>query len=120
MGELMGIINSESPVMVLVLHILLHSLGVIMIAAILYLIVFYIKKYAIERWIVKAVTVADAMFEEDDLVEKKIWVMAFLKDNGLTIGMSENMVSTLIEAEFNVREMQKNLLTNSVTVKRKN
>ena len=114
-----GIINNESSKLIIGYHIFLHSIGVVLLAVFLYLVIFFIKKFLLERWIVKAVLVADSMFDDADLVEKKLWVMAFLKDNGLTAGLSDNMVGNLIDTEFRVQEIKKRELTSSVTVNSK-
>ena len=90
-----------------ILSTLFDGLGVGLIAFILYTITFFIKKYNLENWVVKAVNAAEIMFDAPgSSKEKKQWVIDFLKGNGLTAGIPDGMVDALIEAAVNTLNIQ--------------
>jgi len=90
-----------------ILSVVFDGLGVGLIGAVLYIITFFIKKYNLENWVVKAVNAAEIMFDAPgSSKEKKQWVIDFLKNNGLTAGVPDAMVDALIEAAVNSLNIQ--------------
>lgn len=90
---------------VILIRLLLDGIGLVLVTSTLYMIVYSFKKYVLQRWIDKAVSAADVLFDghEDDSVKtKKEWVVDFLKDNGLTSGISDGTVDSMIDASIGV------------------
>ncbi len=99
--------------MLVITRSLMDCVLVLMVALLVYIVVYQFRKYILEKWISKAVNAAEAIFPpsirpKENSVAKKTWVVQFLKDNKLTTGVSDSVVDTLIEAEVNTMNIQKN------------
>jgi len=77
---------------------------VALVAFVFYLGIYYVKKYNLEKWVSKAVNAAEIMFDISQ--DKKQWVLSFLKDNGFTNGLSEQVINALIEAAVTELNLQ--------------
>ena len=87
-----------------IMRLLFEGAGVALIAAIFYFGIYYVKKYNLEKWVVRAVNAAEIMFDISG--DKKQWVLKFLRENGFTNGVSEAVVDALIEAAVNELNLQ--------------
>jgi hypothetical protein len=101
----------EATVGLSVIRLLLDCVGVVLVIFVVYIVAYNLKKYMLMKWVSKAVNAAERMFvapehTKENSVVKKEWVMTFLKDNGLTSGVSDSVVDTLIEAEVNTLKIQ--------------
>jgi len=109
----------------ILVRVLLDCIGVIFIIFLGYVIVYIVKKYMLEKWVSKAVNAAEEVYKapthsKEYAAVKKDWVLKFLKDNGLTAGVSDVVVDVLIEAEvYEITLKQENSVVqvNSNTLK---
>jgi hypothetical protein len=101
----------EATFGLLLVRTLLDCVGLILVIFVAYILVYNFKKYMLMKWVSKAVNAAERMYiapehTKENSAIKKEWVMTFLKDNGLTSGVSDSVVNTLIEAEVNTLNIQ--------------
>ena len=87
--------------------ILINTAGVGLVAFIVYLTYYFIRKYNLESWIKKAVLAAEIIFDiPDSQEEKKAWVVDFIHKNCNLKGISEEKLDCMIEATVELINIQ--------------
>ena len=86
----------------LIICIFLDVLGVLIVALVLYMLVYIWHKHVLAHWISKAAFAANHMFDTDSqLLEKKRWVLKFIYDNGFNQGLPDAVVDAMVDEAFN-------------------
>ena len=90
----------EWPVMAI-----LEYLTKIIVLVLSTVVIFFIRKYSLEKWVVKAVHAAEQLFPPGTGDKKLQWVTEFIKSNFKWITLSDKELRILIEAA--VKELKK-------------
>lgn len=85
-----------------VLQIIIQTIGVGVVVAAVTVLIHYVRKYNLEKWVQRAVRAADQLFPEDGSGStRKEYVLKFLEENVKIPGVTPEMLDVLIEAAVN-------------------
>lgn len=84
-----------------IMRILCDCFMVVIALIVFYMIVYICHRHNLAKWISKATFAANNMFDTNDqLIEKKKWVLRFIYDNGLNQGLSDDVVENMVDDAF--------------------
>lgn len=85
-----------------VLQVIIQTVGVGFVVAAVSILIYYIRKYNLEKWVQRAVRAADQLFPEDGSgPTRKEYVIKFLEENVKIPGVTPEMLDVLVEAAVN-------------------
>ena len=84
---------------------ILEYLTKIIVLVLSTVVIFFIRKYSLEKWVVKAVHAAEQLYEPGMGEKKLAWVTDFMQSNFKWFTFSKEELRTLIEAA--VKELKK-------------